>query len=230
MATDTSMIQPADDAAPPSPQVQPANAPAPPAGPKLSEKLLKMPAMQALFAGAPPALSAPTKDFTQSKRDEAKIIKDNLPALQQVGMGFYKSLSGHLGVIYNMLHVHLQDLQAADKAGKLTVLAPDFDSITHAVSKSGARNPVLAVRGVPKGFKTPTPQAPPLAAPVPPGASGPAPAPMSPPPAPQVRPAPAGVQRKLANARVANLQPGAPTSGASPGAGRLLNAIMKPVI
>jgi hypothetical protein len=190
-----------------------------------------MPAMQALFAGAPPALSAPIKDFTAKKRDEAKIIKDNLPGLQAAGMAFYKSLSGSLGVIYNQLHVHLQDLQAADKAGKLKLLAPDFDQIQHAVSKSGTKNPVLAVRGVPNAFKNPSAVAPPqVSAQLPPGGVG-APGGMNGPSSvPQARPAPAGVQRKLIAARMGNLQPGAPTSGPMPGAGRLLNAILRPVV
>ncbi len=234
------MIQPADNANPPVPQVQAANPDTntdtntdtmSASGPKLSEKLLKMPAMQALFAGAPPALSAPVKDFTQDKREEAKIIKDNLPALQAAGFGFYQSLSKHLGVIYNMLHLHEADLKAADKMGKLRQLAPDFDQINHAVAKSGARNPVLAVRGVPKGFKSPTPVAPPQVTPqMAPGPAAPLAAPLSAPPAPQVAQAPAGVQRGLSKARLTNMQPGAPTSGPSPGAGRLLNQILKPVV
>ncbi len=218
------MIQPAPDAAPPSPEVEPQEQPQ---APQLSDKLLKLPAIQALFAGAPPALSAPVKEFTVGKRDEAKLIKENLPALQEAGMGFYQSINKHLGVIFNQLHVHLADLQAADKAGKLTQLAPDFDHINHAVSKSGTQNPVLHVRGVPGGFKSPTPQAPPQMAP---GAPGQAEGPSMAPPVSAGPPAPASVQRKLNNARLTNLQPGAPTSGPSPGAGRLLNAILKPVV
>lgn len=222
-----SMIQPTPDATPASPDIQPTQPAAQPTG--LSDKLLKMPAMQALFAGAPPALSAPVKDFTQAKRDEAKIIKDNLPALQQAGMAFYKSLSGQLGVIYNQMHVHLSDLQAADKAGKLKLLAPDFDQISHAVAKSGAKNPVFAVRGVPAGFKTAHSVAPPqLTATLAPQTPLGAPGQVVPPAAPQG--STAGVQRKLATARLGNMQPGAPTSGPAPGAGRLLNAILKPVI
>lgn len=199
-------------------------------GPQLSEKLLKIPAMQALFAGAPPALSANVKDFTAKSRDEAKVIKDNIPALQAAGMGFYKSLSGQLGVIYNTLHVHVEDLQAADKAGKLQQLAPPFDQINHAVSKSGLRNPALQITKVPGGRKAPHPKSPPQ---ISPGmASGTSGVPLSTPPAgsmPMPGPAPS-VQRKLASARVMNLSPGSPTSGPSPGAGRFLNQVLKPVV
>lgn len=224
------MIEPAPDANTPSPQVEPQDA-SQAATPKLSDKLLRIPAMQALFAGAPAALSAPAKDFTSSKRDEAKIIKDNLPALQAAGFGFYQSMSKRLGVIYNMLHIHLQDLQAADKMGKLQQLAPDFDQINHAISKSGAKNPVLHVRGVPNGFKTPSPQAPPQVTPtLAPAAGNALAAPLAPSPVSTGPSAPAGTQRKLTNARLANLQPGAPTSGPSPGSGRLLNQILKPVV
>jgi hypothetical protein len=172
--------------------------------------------MQALIAGNPAAVSAPLKEF--GNRKEAKLIKEHKDALTQAGFGFYRSLNGHLGVIFNSLHLHPQDLMAADKAGKLTQLAPSFDIVDHAVSKSGIHNPVLKAKSVPNGLAPPTLQAPPqVTAGMAPGSS-------------PVAAAPNSVQRKAMAARIGNISPGAPTSGSMPGAGRLLNQIYKPVV
>lgn len=211
-------IQPQQPQQPVAPPEETQTATASPPQQKLPPALIKMPVMQALMAGAPPAVSASIKEF--SKKDEAEHFVKNKAVLEQAGFGFYRSLSGHLGVIFNALHIHPADLQAADKAGKLQLLAPPFDVVNHAVSKSGMHNPVLKRAAVPNGLAQPTQAAPPqLSASVPPGQT---PTPMKPPSA--------GVQNKFATARLAALQPGAPTSGPEPGAGRLLNQILRPVV
>ncbi len=173
--------------------------------PQFSDALLKMPAMQALFAGAPPALSVSMDNF--KKRGEAKTLIEHKDELMQAGMGLYRSISGDTGVLFNQLHISGQQIQAADKAGKLKEIAPSFDEVTKEVSKSGKNNPVFAPR---------TPSAPPV------------------PEVPQmnqmVAPEAAGAQRKLMAARVKQLAPTAPTAGAKPGSGALLNAILKPVL
>jgi len=180
----------------------------------LSDELLKIPAIQAVFAGSPPAVSAPIAEF--AKVPEAKLIVKHKDQLLAAGMGFYKSLAGDTGVLFNQLHVHGDDLKAADQAGQLAQIAPSFDQINMAVAKSGANHPVLNAK-VPTGAKAPTPQAAPqINSPMAPQAAPKAPA--------------AAAQRKLMTARVTNMQPGAPTSGPSPGAGRILNSILKPVI
>ena len=52
---------------------------------------------------------------------------------------FYRSLSGQRGVMFNAMRIHPQDIQAADKAGKLlSSVAPDFDLVNHEVGKSRA--------------------------------------------------------------------------------------------
>jgi hypothetical protein len=100
--------------------------------------------------------------------------------------------------------------------------------IDHAVAKSGHNNPVLSRTHAPTGFASPTPKAPPqMGGQLAPG-QAPAPAAMSSPSGPQGLPA--GAQRSLAGARIKALQPGAPTSGPEPGAGRLLNQILRPVV
>lgn len=208
-------------AAPPDPtqtaQAAPPAAPtAPTDAPKLPSELLKVHALQALMAGRPAAVSAPIKDF--SHREEGHLIKKHKDALTQAGFGLYRSLSGDLGVIFNSLYIHPADLMAADKAGKLKQIAPSWDDVSHAVSKSGIHNPVLKAGGVPAGLANPTMQPAPQATA--------AMAPNSSPVAQQ----PAGAQRKAMMARLANIQPGPPTSGAAPGAGRILNQILKPVV
>lgn len=209
-----------------SPEPISASPPAPDEGqgektPTLPEPLLKVPAIQAVMAGAPPALSANIKQF--AKNPAAKLISANKDLLMQAGMGFYKSLSGDLGVIFNQLHIHPEDLQAADKLGKLTTVAPPFDSVNHAIAKSGLENPVLKPVQVPTSPKPPTLKAPPSFGQVP----SPVPAPQ---PATPVRQATAALQKQILGARAKNASVGSPTSGPAPGAGRLLNDILKPVV
>jgi hypothetical protein len=148
-------------------------------------------------------------------RKEVKLIADNKGVLTQAGFGFYRSLDGKKGVMFNALHVHPQDLQAADRQGKLLQVAPDWDLVNHAIAKMGLNHPIHSMQAPPAGFAPPTPQAPPQAA------SGMLP--LMPPP-------PASVGNKMASARIANIQPGAPTSGPSPGAGRLLNSVLRGVV
>lgn len=181
--------------------------PSPAAG--LPDKLLQIPAMGALFAGKPPALSAHLKNF--EKRPEAKLIMENREPLMKAGMGFYRSLSGDLGVVFNQLYIHPDQLKAADKMGKLLSVAPPFDTVNHAISKLGpADHPVLNHNGIVPQTAQPAPPA------APPQFSG--------------NPMPAAAQKKLATARIANLRPPSPTSGPAPGQGQLLQSILKPVI
>jgi hypothetical protein len=150
-----------------------------------------------------------------AKTADGKIIAKNGQSLQEAGLGFYKSMHGDTGAIYNQMYVHPQDLQAADKAGKLTQVAPPWHTVDHAISKSGGAHPALNSKG----------------------AVGPAPAtPMPPPQAatgaitPPGKPLPAKAQNSLLQARIAATQPAAPTGGAVPGGSQLLNRVLKPVV
>jgi hypothetical protein len=196
---DSDIVQPKTA---PAEVVPSSDAPKAPEG-GFSDDLLKIPAMQALFAGQPAALSTSLKDF--AKRPEAKVIQSHKDELQKAGIGLYRSLAGDLGVLFNQLHIAGQDIVAADKAGRLLEVAPPFDQVNSAVASSGEANPVMNA-AVPQGPKT----------------AGIPPIPAS--------PAPASVQNKTATARIKSLSPGSPTSGAAPGAGRILNSIMKPVV
>lgn len=195
--------------------VEPRNTAAPPTSPEpaaaaLPDELLQLPAIQALFAGSPPAVSAPLEDF--SKRPEAKLLLSNKDALLRAGMGLYRSLGGDLGVVFNQLYLNGAELQAADKEGRLLQLAPSFDQVNQSIASSGQNNPVLSAKG-------------------PSGAAG-APIPNPSQSASSIRspaPLPAGAQKSLTSARIKNQMLGQPAEGPKPGAGRLLNSILKPV-
>ncbi len=207
-------------------------APQEPAAPSVNvpKELVKHPAFQALFAGAPPAVSYHLKGFED--RSERELFSENKDFLQRAGIRVYKAMSGERGVIYNALHIHPADLQAADKMGKLDQIAPDFDVVNHAIAKSGLANPILRAENVPGApprsrAVTIAPQAASQAALAARVSGNMAPTPQSSPPV--VPSLPASAQRQLMAARATALQPGSPTSGPAPGQGRLLNSILKPV-
>lgn len=174
----------------------------------LSDEILQIPAMQAVFAGSPAAFSASLKDF--EKRPEAKLIVQNKDALMKAGMGLYRSLGGDLGVIFNQLKLSGEQLKSADQAGKLLELAPPFDQVNQQVASSGEGNPVLSAAD-PAGMAGFTP---PAASQMNSAVRGPA-------------PLPASSQKALTNARIKNQMLGKPTDGPKPGQGRILNNILK---
>lgn len=203
------LIEPKNpDAAAPviEPNVPQEAAPAADQASGLSDDLLRLPAIQALMAGNPAAASGSLEEF--AKRPEAKVITANKDALMNAGFFFYRSLDNALGVIGNGLYISPDQIKQADKDGTLAQVAPPFDQVSNAVSTAGDKNPVLAHSGkVPEGFAT---------APAPAGS-----------PMPAGPTAPASTQNQLQTARLKNAAPGSPTSGPSPGAGRLANSIMK---
>jgi hypothetical protein len=170
--------------------------------------------MQGLVAGAPAAVSMDISQF--AKTEPGKLIAANADGLQEAGVGFYHSMRGDIGVLFNQLHMHPADLQAADKAGKLASVAPPWSKVDHALSKAGAAHPALGHRGAPA--------APPMATPLPPPqvATGAI--------QPPGKPLPAKAQNQLLQARIAATQPAAPTGGPAPGQSQLLNRVLKPII
>lgn len=202
-----------------APVVEP-NAPTAPAAPTAAEapaeeggdipdELLKIPAVQAVVVGSPPAIS--TRLDKANDKPEFKVIAENRDALLGAGIGFYQSLSKEWGVMFNSMKISPEDIKAADQQGQLRTIAPDFDLVNHEVAKLGPYHPARNTGAAPALPASATP---------PQSASGQLP--LMPPP-------PASVQRRLAQQRVMNLNPGAPTSGPAPGAGRLLNQVLKPV-
>jgi hypothetical protein len=172
----------------------------------LPEEVLNLPVMQALFAGAPSAVSVPIEQF--AKRPEAKLLAENKDALTRAGFGLYRNLGGDLGVIFNQLRISGAELQTADKSGKLLEIAPPFDQVAQQIGASGNQNPVLTAEPPKGGLAT---------------APAPTPPQMGAQPA---APAASSQQRS----RLKNLVSGGPSTGQKPGAGRLLNSILKPVL
>lgn len=220
---DTDLVSPITPQVPPQSQAAPAPAEeAPPEdspaqAKSLPDELLRLPGMMALISGAPPALSLRIKD--KDNRDDVKLISQHKDALQQAGFGLYRSLSGEFGVLFNQLFVHGADIQAADKMGKLEEIAPPADAITHAVGKSGLQNPALSGQARPTGFATQKSVG------APQSATGTLPQPQI-----SASPASGSAQNKTQSARLKNMVVGGPTTGQAPGAGRILNTILKPVV
>lgn len=209
-----SVVQPATGA--PAPveveSTQPTTAATPPAKGELSDDLLKLPALQALMAGSPPAFSVNFK--TDAKTPELQVIAANKDALMAAGIAFYAARQGGQGVVFNQLKIAAETIKQADAEGRLEEVAPPLTALNTAVQSAGPENnPVLSAEGPSGGSATPE------APNVPQTASGALPAPQA-----------ASAQAKTASARAKNLQPGSPTSGPKPGSGRLLNAILRPAI
>lgn len=205
-------------AVPSQPQVQPQPEAAPPppeaAAPSLPPDVLSIHAIQGLLAGAPAAASMDISQF--SKTEDGKVLAANGDALKGAGLGFYKALSGDTGVIFNQLYLHPQDLQAADKMGKLSHLAPPWTKVDHAIAKAGAAHPAFNHRGAPGGIAAATPPPPPQAATgaiQPPGKA-----------------LPAKAQSELLAARIAAQNPPGPTQGPAAGQSQLLARVLKPVV
>lgn len=208
-------VAPMNPSAAPTPEAAPAAQAAPGeagAAPEVAEDLLRIPAFAGLFAGEPPALSASGQEM--AKRPEGKLIQENVDGLKKMGIGLYRSIGGDVGVLFNQFYISGEELKAADEAGKLQEVAPPFDAVNQQVAGMGQdQHPAAKKRQQPQGFKTaPAPAPPQMGSPVT------APAPATP------------KDIKAQQARMKNMQPGSPTSGPKPGAGRLLNSILKPVI
>lgn len=176
----------------------------------IPDELLKIPAMAALLAGKPGALSWRVKEV-KNDSEVARAISENKSKLQESGIGFYKSLSGSIGVMFNALSVHPESIKAADKAGKLLEIAPPFEMVNQELSKAGPDHPALTSEPL----------------------TGAAPAPPANPPqsAQAPMPPPASAVRQTFDARLKNMQgPKSSTAGPLAGQGSLLKSILKPVL
>lgn len=192
---------PATPAAEPAPEAAPAEAGEP--------SSLALPEIQALLSGSPAAVSTPVA----TKNPDVATMWNERDALGQYGLGFYKSLGGDMGVIFNGMYLPVEQLEAADKAGQLLQVAPPMEQVRTSVVAGGAANhPALTAQ---------TPAAPPASSPPAPRqtASG------------VLTPKPSQTSlRRLQGARAKALEPGGPTTGMRPGAGRILNLLNRPTI
>lgn len=161
----------------------------------LPDELLKIPVIQALTVGAPAAVS--TEIATFSKTPEAKLITAHKKGLMTAGFGFYRSLDGQLGVMFNQLYVSGESIKQADQAGALLEVAPLDTNVKNALQTAGAQNQEQQA----------------------------APPPMAP-----VASAAPPANRKVMEQRAMSLTPQSPLEGSKPGAGRLLNDILRPIL
>lgn len=192
--------------------VEAPSAPVEPAAPEtgageLPPEIIQNPVMQALMAGQPPAVSADIKAAQQT--EFGQLVGKHNALLREAGFNFYRSRDGNLGVLFNQIVIPAEEIVKADQQGSLTKIAPPVEDVERAILADPSANPVLTS----KGRNTAAVPAPPSTTPVPGGAP------------------PSGkTQRALATARRKNVGAGTPTSGPRPGAGRILNEILKPVI
>ena len=138
----------------------------------------------------------------QSNDPAVQAIIKHAQDLVAAGFGLYESIDGKNWVLFNTQSISADDLHTADSQGKLLEVAPAFSSVKTSAPGQAAAGPA---------------------------AGSPPAAPQAPAQQPESQPAPS-VQQKLATSRTANLAPGSPTSGPAPGAGRLLNSILKPAV
>jgi hypothetical protein len=195
----------------PAPAPETGAAPAPPApdagggGATLPDELIQMPIMQALVSGQPGAVSDSIETGLDTPFGQA--IAQFGPQMQDAGFGFYRSNDGALGVVFNRLHVNGQDVVDADNNGTLLEIAPPVSQVEGGLLSDPQSNPALGEAQVPSG--------PAMA-----GGAG--------------QPAQGGVppaqNQNLDAARRKNIQPQGPTDQPRPGAGKILNSILKPVI
>lgn len=205
---DETAVEPVDGQSVPADAAAPAEEPQPQSD--LPQELLKIPAFSALLAGKPPALSANIK--RSEKSPVVKLIADNKQALTDAGISFYRSLSGDLGVMFNAMALHPEEIKQADKAGQLLSIAPDFNQVNHTLA-SQLGGPDLSHSNPQGGL----PAAPPVN---PPQLSNGG-----------LKPMPASSQRDVMAKRLMNLGPAkSATVGPIAGQGNLLKNILKPVV
>lgn len=173
-------------------------------GGALPDAVLQIPAMSALLQGTPPALYAPAT----ANYPELKALGEHAKELTEAGIGAITTKDGSNIVLFNALYVKPEEIQAADEAGTLDKLAVPYEQIRAefegAATEGGGAAPASDA------------SAPPSTAPAAPGPAGSPPAPAA--------------QKKLTNARIKNVTPGTPTSGPTPGQGRIQSGIAKSAI
>lgn len=131
------------------------------------------------------------------------MVVKNAEILKQAGIDFLKASSGDT-VVYNTQFVQPDQLVLADKKGKLADLAPPWEEVKASMAEALGKS-----EEAPKGKVEET---------------------ITSAPGPMPKPAPASAMKSVANARIKSVSPSGPTKGAVPGGGRVMNAIMQPVI
>jgi len=99
-----------------APAAKPATeTPAPDEASELPEEVLKLPVINSLMSGAPPAVYAPS----DAKIPEIAIIDKYSKELMGAGFAAYGTADGANTVLFNQLFVTSDEIKAADEAGTL---------------------------------------------------------------------------------------------------------------
>lgn len=171
---------------------------------QIPDAVLALPTFRPLLEGKPPAIKITLDEFNADP--EAQTIQQNIQPLLYSGFGVYQPKDGQSAVLFNGQFIDGETLKLADEKGKLDQVAAPYGELKSFFADNLGE---AVVDGAP--------------APAAPVAPSPAGQPMG-------AAAPASAQTKLASARIKNLAVGSPTSGPTPGSGRVLNNILKPTI
>lgn len=96
--------------------------------PSIPDEVLQIPAFAGLLRGSPPAVSAPREPRTP----EYDVIERNAESLLASGFGFYRPLDDSGTVVFNTQFISAEELQVADKSGKLDQLTTPVGELTAA--------------------------------------------------------------------------------------------------
>jgi len=136
-----------------------------------------------------------------TKGPEIATVLKHGPELIKAGFGFYRDEKSKLDLFFNRRFITPELIEAAAKKGKLKEVASPLAEVSAAIN-GAVGEPAGVVEPGGAGAVGPV------------GASGPS----------------ILAETPVNTARLNNLQPGSPTSGPQPGAGRVLNNIIKPTI
>jgi hypothetical protein len=100
----------------------------------LPEDVLKIPAINAVLEGSPPAVFA----AAGSKSPELKTLEKNIDALKDSGFGFYRTKDSKNFVMFNSLYLTPDEVKQADESGQLESVASSFDEVNGAMSEGFA--------------------------------------------------------------------------------------------
>jgi len=172
-------------------------------------------AFKDVLTGAIPGVVVAAGQYYPSAGPAVKHMEDVL----KLGLDFYFAYDNSTA-LFNPAKITEQELQAADKAGKLNQVLPDYGVLTGEKPEAPPANG--AANGAPAG----SPSAPTLGAEAPAPTNQPGAAALNasvPPPDPKIL-------SQLNMARIKNVTPGSPSSGPVPGSGRVLTGLLKPAI
>lgn len=171
---------------------------------ELNPAVTKNPVVVSILTGAIPGVVVRPLFYPEAYELGSKHAKD----VQELGLSFFGAKDNST-VLYNPVKVSEEELAAADQEGVLHELLPDYEQLTGETPQT----PPSGVEGFANGSDLVKVQG--------------APATMAQGPAPNVN---RDLQAKLNTARVKNVLPSGPVSGAYPVSGATTRALAKPAI